>query len=88
MIARQDAIGAISGLPVGDWQFWVVSVLALGGVVLVLRPLLKTARSPVPPCSGCRGSGGRARTASGSPANLTIGGEIPGGRTPPRSDLR
>lgn len=29
----------MSGLPVDDWQFWVVSLLAIGGLALILRPL-------------------------------------------------
>ncbi len=24
-------------MPVGDWQFWVVTVVAIGGVVLLVR---------------------------------------------------
>ena len=24
-------------MPVGDWQFWVVSILAIGGAVLLFR---------------------------------------------------
>ena len=25
--------------PIGDWQFWVVSIIALAGLFVVLKPL-------------------------------------------------
>ena len=27
-------------MPLGDWQFWVVTLLGLGGLYLVIRPFL------------------------------------------------
>jgi hypothetical protein len=34
----------VSGFPVGDWQFWVVSLLVGGAVALVLGRRIRTAR--------------------------------------------
>lgn len=32
-------------LPIDDWQFWAVSVVALGAVWLLLRPILASKSS-------------------------------------------
>ena len=65
------------GLPLGDWQFWVVTAIALAGVVLVVRPLLPSSKSSPPPCTGCGGAGGGPRRSRAAKATLTIGGESP-----------
>ena len=28
-------------MPVSDWEFWVVSVIALGGLFMLLRPIIR-----------------------------------------------
>ena len=67
-----DATNAASSMPFGDWQFWIVSLVALGGVALLVRPLLPS-KTPAPPCGGC------AKSAPAKPrhAMLTIEGERP-----------
>jgi hypothetical protein len=66
------ATAAASSIPLGDWQFWVVSLIALAGVAVVARPLLAS-KSPSPPCGGC------AKSSAAKPrhATLTIEGERP-----------
>jgi hypothetical protein len=49
----------LAALPVGDWQFWAVTLIALGAVLFLARPLLRKAR-------------GRDKE---KPATLTIGGK-------------
>ncbi len=49
----------LAGLPIGDWQFWVVTIIALAAGAFLLRPLWSKAR----------GSGKQRR------ATLTIGGK-------------
>lgn len=39
-------------LPWSDWQFYVVTSVALAGLVLLLRPLLPARRGGA--CRGCR----------------------------------
>ncbi len=34
----------VAALPLGDWQFWVVSLIALGAVLFLAKPLLRKAR--------------------------------------------
>lgn len=42
--------------PIGDWQFWVVSIIALGGLLVILKPLFPGRdRSN---CTGCKPPGG------------------------------
>lgn len=31
-------------MPLGDWQFWAVSLVAMGATVAVLRPVFRAAR--------------------------------------------
>lgn len=47
------------GLPVNDWQFWAVTLVALAGLALVVRTLWPRIRK--------RGTKGRK-------VNLTVGG--------------
>lgn len=60
-------------MPWNDWQFWVVTVLALGGLVLVLRPLLPS-RSSNGRCGTCP-SGTKSKDPSvGKRTTLTVEG--------------
>ncbi|MBA4027561.1 MAG: hypothetical protein C0475_00165 [Planctomyces sp.] len=55
-------------MPVGDWQFWVVSLIAAGAAAMMLRRVV-----PVP---GRRGRAGRTRvrlTVSGRAAARSSG---------------
>lgn len=52
-------------IPFADWQFWLVTLIALVALWLMLRPLLP------PRLGGKRGRGKRTR------ATLTIGGRGP-----------
>ncbi|MFM7052065.1 MAG: hypothetical protein ACKOYN_08050 [Planctomycetota bacterium] len=65
----------IASLPLDDWQFWVASALALGGVAVVVRPFLPKRRGAKQNCPGCPSD---ATQADGTPkprhVDLTIGG--------------
>ena len=39
-------------MPIDDWQFWIVTILALTAVVLVIRPLIPY-KSAAPRCGSC-----------------------------------
>ena len=39
--------------PIGDWQFWIVSLIALAGLALVLKPLWPFGARSGDGCSGC-----------------------------------
>ena len=54
-------------MPLGDWQFWIVSVLGLAGLAYVLKMFLPRKRKA---CSGC-GPGPIARRRAGR-TTLTI----------------
>lgn len=64
---------ASASIPVGDWQFWIVSLVALAGVALLVRPLLPS-KTPAPACGGCAKSMNAAKPRH---AMLTIEGERP-----------
>jgi hypothetical protein len=36
-------------MPVDDWQFWVVTMIAIGAVAVVLRPFLRLAKQGTKP---------------------------------------
>lgn len=57
----------MTGLPLNDWQFWVVSAMAAAAVVLVVWPLVRARKSE---CGGC----GPAKTRPKRVA-MTIKGE-------------
>ena len=42
----------LAGLPWGDWQFWLVTALALGAAVAIIRPMLPS-RQKKAGCPGC-----------------------------------
>ncbi|MDX2130783.1 MAG: hypothetical protein SFY69_01865 [Planctomycetota bacterium] len=53
-------------LPIGDWQFWVVTVLALLGAAFVLREVLPARINPL------------KRRRGEKKTTLTIEGKTPG----------
>ncbi len=55
-------------MPANDWQFWVVTLLAIGALALVAWPLLAIRRSRG---SCCRGGAGTSR-AGPTRTKLTI----------------
>lgn len=60
-----------SALPIGDWQFWVVSAALLAAAGYLLRPAIRKLR-------GKRGTSIKA--------TLTVGGKaMDGGRVPPKN---
>lgn len=61
-------------MPFGDWQFWVVSILALGAAAFVARALLPPRL--LPPF---------LRRRRGTRAPLTVGGKAPRRRKPRRN---
>lgn len=54
-------------MPVGDWQFWVVTAAALAAALYLLREVLPPRMSPF-------------RRRRGKSASLTISGRAPGKR--------
>ncbi|MEY3025346.1 MAG: hypothetical protein RL136_1914 [Planctomycetota bacterium] len=65
----------LAAIPYDDWQFWVVSALALGAVWLVVRPLLPKRRSKSAACPGCPSGEAASRPARPKHVDLTIGGK-------------
>ena len=57
-------------LPLGDWQFYVVTILGLAGVLLLVRPFLPSRRTR----SGCRGCGLTPPGSDRGRAKLTVRG--------------
>lgn len=41
------------GLPLDDWQFWIVTAIAVLGCWLVLKPLFARAGRPETGCANC-----------------------------------
>ena len=66
----------IAGIPLDDWQFWVVTALAASAVWLVVSPLLT--RKKKAKCAACPGCP-RWESESAKPrtkhVDLTIGGK-------------
>ncbi|MFO0894548.1 MAG: hypothetical protein U0574_06275 [Phycisphaerales bacterium] len=59
----------LASIPWQDWQFWVVTALALAGGWVVIRPLLPR-RGRGPACPGCGPGGGTQERR----ATLTVDG--------------
>jgi hypothetical protein len=63
-------------MPTDDWQFWVATALALGGVLVVARPFLPKRRKSDAGCPGCpSGEHGGDDTPKPKRVDLTIGGK-------------
>lgn len=60
----------MDGLPLGDWQFYVVTGAALGAIWLIVRPLLSRKDS-----SGCPNCADGAASSRRRPTGLTIEGK-------------
>lgn len=60
-------------MPWTDWQFWVVTILALGGLALVLRPLLPS-RSSSGRCGTCPSGTKSGDPKVGKRTTLTVEG--------------
>lgn len=58
-----------ASMPVGDWQFWAVSLAAIVAVAFMIRPLLP-GRAASTPCSTCGHAQSRPRRTE-----LTVEGE-------------
>jgi hypothetical protein len=68
----------MQGLPIDDWQFWVVSLLALAAAFAVLRTVLPRKKRDSAACRGCpTAEGGDGSGAGSKPrrVELTIGGK-------------
>ena len=63
----------VAALPLGDWQFWLVTALAAGAVWIVVAPLLPRRRGKPGPCPGCP-TGEAAQKPRAKHVDLTIGG--------------
>lgn len=57
-------------MPLGDWQFWVVTLLGLGSLYLVIKPFLpgKSKSGSCPHCS----SGAASRKKRGHRVAITV----------------
>ena len=52
-------------IPVADWQFWIVTLVALFGLVKLVRTVLPDKKKPNAPCPHCAsGSAACAKTSS------------------------
>ena len=58
-------------MPWDDWQFWIVTILALGGLLLVVRPLLPSRRG-AERCGSC--PSGSSDSKRGKRTSLTVEG--------------
>jgi membrane protein implicated in regulation of membrane protease activity len=65
----------LAALPVDDWQFWVVSALALGAAALVVRPLLPKRGGKPDACPGCPSGDAAAKPPREKRVELTVGGK-------------
>ncbi len=62
-------------LPINDWQFWVVTAMAFGAVVFVVRPFLPTKHNRNRNASACGGcASGNAVSRKPKKTTLTIEG--------------
>ena len=43
-LTNLQSFSTLAALPLGDWQFWAVSLIAVGAVVFLARPLFRKAR--------------------------------------------
>lgn len=60
-------------MPLDDWQFWVVTLVALGGLALVVRPLLPK-KGAAPRCGSCPTAPKSGDPTVGKKTTLTIEG--------------
>ena len=60
-------------MPWTDWQFWVVSIFALGGLVFIVRPLFPSRKGSAA-CGGCPTGGDAKNAGRGKRTSLTVEG--------------
>ena len=60
-------------MPLGDWQFWVVTALVVWAAWTVVRPFLPIGRRD----EGCPGCGPPTRRRGAKGTRLTVEGERP-----------
>lgn len=66
----------IAGIPLDDWQFWVVTALAASAVWLVVSPLLpKRKKAKGAACPGCPSGESESAKPRTKHVDLTIGGK-------------
>ena len=61
--------------PLGDWQFWVVSIIALAGLFVVLKPLW-----PSRDRTSCGGCNAKSPAKNSRRVRLTLGRTDPPGK--------
>ena len=66
-------MGYPQGMPWTDWQFWIVTLLALGGLVMVVRPLIPSRRGGAG-CGSCPSNSKSGDPKVGKRTTLTIEG--------------
>lgn len=66
----------IAGIPLDDWQFWVVTALAASAVWLVVSPLLpRKKKAKGAACPGCPSGESESAKRRTKHVDLTIGGK-------------
>ena len=62
--------------PVADWQFWTVTITAVGSVWVLVRPFLRRDATPGPgACASCpKAPGGRCTTHEDRERLVVLGG--------------
>jgi|GEM_PF-629576 len=62
----------MTDLPWNDWQFWVVTATAAGGLLQLLRPFFRQAGRPGDGCPGCDGCHTRPTPSQALPSKLVV----------------
>ena len=65
----------VGTLPLNDWQFWIATLLALGAVALIVRPLIPRKKSTKSACPGCQSGEAASKPPRPKHVDLTIGGK-------------
>ena len=66
----------IAGIPLDDWQFWVVTALAASAVWLMVSPLLpRKKKAKGAACPGCPSGESESAKPRTKHVDLTIGGK-------------
>lgn len=65
----------IAGVPLGDWQFWVVTALAVSAIWLVASPFVPRRKKPGAACPGCPSGEDASKPPRAKHVDLTIGGK-------------
>ena len=65
----------LAAIPIGDWQFWLVTLVAIAALVAVVRPLFPRRKGSNAACPGCPSGAAKSDTPQVKRVDLTIGGK-------------